>query len=170
MLRRWTRRCLAWRDRADSTPCLPKEEPYASFELLLPARGLCLPTRCLEPNDGLDCTAASFSRRQAELSSRDTSFLVPASRQLDVLPRVVSDRRGFLSSAGEGCPEEVWSMQWLIRPSCSSAPKSKAELQWPCFHSSSTTVAVATGGCWAHRHPEEHHSLKVLCGAPVASQ
>jgi len=39
---------------------------------------------------------------------RVTSFLVPASCQLErVLPRVVSDRSGFLSSAGEGCQEEV---------------------------------------------------------------
>lgn len=144
----------------------------------MPCLNFCFPPRAFACRPGawnrmtgLTARPLSFSRRRAELSGRDTSFLVPASCQLDVLPPVVSDRRGFLSSAGEGCPQEVWSVQWLARlPSGISESKRKAELQRPFFHSSSTTVAIATEGCCADWHPEKHHSLKLLCGAPVASQ
>lgn len=110
------RRCLAWRDGADSTPCLPKKEPYALSEFLLPSLGPLLASQLPVTERWAQLHGSSRSQDVGQSSaparvccSRVTSFLVPASCQLErVLPRFVSDWRGFLSSTGEGCQEEVW--------------------------------------------------------------
>lgn len=88
MFRRWTCRCLVWRDGADSTPYLPKEEPYILFELL-PSWGFCL-AACNQMT-GLTAQQLSFSSYWAELS---TSLCLLLEGHILFGPHLLSARMG----------------------------------------------------------------------------
>lgn len=73
-----------WRDRAEYTPCLPKEQPDVLFEPLLPCQALCPRPGACDPAMGWAVSQLRFSQSPAAdpvCCLRVTSFLVPASCQ-----------------------------------------------------------------------------------------
>lgn len=75
-------RGVVWRDRAEHTPCLPREQPDVLFEPLLPCQALCPHPGACDPAMGLAASQPWFSQSPAAdpvCCLRVTSFLVPAS-------------------------------------------------------------------------------------------
>lgn len=92
-------RGVAWRDRAESTPCRPREQPDILFEPLLPCQALCPRPGA---SNGLGCITAVVL---TEPSSRSCLLLeghIPSG------PHLLSANNDLLSPNGEvSCPPLV---------------------------------------------------------------
>lgn len=62
-------RGVAWRDRAEATPCLPREQLDILFEPLLPCRALCPRPGACDPAMGLAASQLRSHRAQEQILS-----------------------------------------------------------------------------------------------------